>query len=431
MKSLIKKLIRYDVLYHHIKSSIFYHAWKKINGDIANALHGNPTKNFFVIWVTWTNGKTTVVNMLHCILNPLVSPSVMVSTALIKIWNQTIRNEKKMTSLDVYDLYTILETAKKQWCKVAILETSSHGLDQLRFEGIDFDCAVLTNITLDHFDYHGTMEDYVEAKKKLFLKVLKNSKANKYASFPFDDQVGRKRYDEMPFEKKISFGLQHSAVLKAEDIKESLNGTTFTVNYLGNKYEASIPMLGSFNVQNALAALSVSVQIGVDMKKAIDALRTFEGVPGRLQALTHNDVHYYVDFAHSPDALEKTLWFLAPLKGKGELITMFGAPGLRDKSKRPIMGEIVQKYSDISIVTDDDPDTEDSLKIIQQITAGMTDKKPVYIIPERHFAMKYAIEIAQPGDVVVFAGKGHETIQLTNFWKRKRNDMDELKKLVK
>jgi UDP-N-acetylmuramoyl-L-alanyl-D-glutamate--2,6-diaminopimelate ligase len=430
MKNFIKNLIRYDKLYHIIKSSFFYVARKRSSGQLANAMNNNPAKDMFIIGVTGTNGKTTVVNMLHKMLNELVAPTVMVSTALIKVGNQVIKNEKKMTSLDIFDLFSLLASAKKQWCKIAILETSSHGLDQHRFECVDFDYALLTNITQDHLDYHGTMEDYIDAKKKLFLQVLTNAKKNTYGSFPMDDKIGKKRYEDISLEKKISFGIHHSAVLKAEDIKETLAGTTFTVNYLGNKYEVQSKMLGTHNVYNFIAALSVGVQIGVDIKQAIQSLSELAGVPWRLEHYEKNNIHYFVDFAHTPDALEKTLWFLAPLKGTGKLITMFWAPGVRDRTKRPIMGQIVQKYSDVSIVTDDDPDTEDNIKIIEEILKGMNQTKEIHILPERHFAMKFACEIAKPGDIVVFAGKGHETVQLTNFWKRKWNDTVELMKLL-
>lgn len=364
-------------------------------------------------------------------LNDLVAPTVMVSTALIKIGNQEIKNEKKMTSLDIYDLYSILETAKKQWCKVAVLETSSHGLDQHRFEWIEFDFAVLTNITPEHLDYHGTIDDYIEAKKKLFMSVLTNSKPNKYGSFPMDDKIGKKWFEEMSFEKKIAFGVQHSAILKAENIKEDLDGTSFTVSYLGNKHDVKMKLLWTHNVYNFLAALSVGTQIGINIEQAINSLTKVTGVPGRMEYYQKNSINYFVDFAHSPDALEKTLSFLAGLKNKGKLITMFGAPGVRDRLKRPEMGKVVQKYSDIAIVTDDDPDTEDSLRIIEDIIKEMDNKKPMHIIPERHFAMKFTCELANSWDIVVFAGKGHETIQLTNFWKRKWNDTVELMKILR
>ena len=164
MKNLIKKLIWYDKLYKFIKTSFVYQWRKRINWKIANTINGNPSKDFFVIWVTGTNWKTTVANMLHKMLNELLAPTVMVSTASIKIWDQTKVNDKKMTSLDVYQLQSLLADAKTQWCKIAILETSSHWLDQYRFEWVHFDYAILTNVTRDHLDYHKNMDSYTKAK---------------------------------------------------------------------------------------------------------------------------------------------------------------------------------------------------------------------------------------------------------------------------
>ena len=180
MKALLKRLLCYDKLYPLIKDSFFYHMVKKIQAFIANMLYGNPAEGFFVIGVTGTNGKTTTVNLIHCLLNDLVAPTLAVSTADIRIGNKKLVNTKKMTSLDVFDLQSLLSTAKNNGCKIAILETSSQGLDQHRFEGIDFDVAVLTNITHDHLDDHGTVERYAESKKLLFKNVLSNIKQHKF-----------------------------------------------------------------------------------------------------------------------------------------------------------------------------------------------------------------------------------------------------------
>lgn len=179
MKSLLKKIILYDKLYPILKNSIFYHFYKKAQATIARSLYGNPANGFFIIGVTGTNGKTTTVNLIHKILNDNVAPTVAVSTADIRIGKQKLTNTKKMTSLDVFDLQSLLSTAKNNGCKIAVLEASSQGLDQHRFEGIDFDVAVLTNITHDHLDYHGGMEAYAESKKLLFKNVLSNTKQNK------------------------------------------------------------------------------------------------------------------------------------------------------------------------------------------------------------------------------------------------------------
>lgn len=180
MKALVKKLIAYDKLYPALQNSEFYHFFKKTQAQVASYLHGNPAKNFFIIGITGTNGKTTTVNLLHKILNDNLAPTVAVSTACLRIGNQRFANLKKMTSLDASDLQELLSTAQQNGCKVAILEASSQGLDQHRFEGIEFDAAVLINITHDHLDYHGSMENYAESKKLLFKNVLNNHKQTKF-----------------------------------------------------------------------------------------------------------------------------------------------------------------------------------------------------------------------------------------------------------
>jgi UDP-N-acetylmuramoyl-L-alanyl-D-glutamate--2,6-diaminopimelate ligase len=429
MKSLIKKILFYNKIYPILKNSFLYQSRKKFNGQLANSLYGHPSKDFFVIGVTGTNGKTTTVNLLHQILNDNVAKCVSVSTANIRIGEQIIPNKKKMTSLDIYDLQSTLAMAKDSWCKVAVLETSSHGLDQFRFEGVEFDFAVLTNVTLDHLDYHGTMDEYIKAKRKLFDYVIQNTKKNKYASLPMDDKVGRQRFDEMPFDKKIGRSIQWSSSLKAENIVEKTDWTDFTVTYLGKPYPVSTHLLGSFNVYNILAALSVAVEIWINMESAIASVQKVVWVTGRMERIEKNGVHCFVDFAHSPDALEKTLQYLSSIKWANKLITVFWAPGLRDKSKRPIMWAVVDDFSDIIIATDDDPDTENRFTILQELTQNIKKKvlgKDFFIIPERKLAIKFALKKAQAGDVVMFAGKWHETVQLTNLGRRKWSDMEEI-----
>ncbi len=400
-------------------------------GQLANTMYSSPSKDFFVIGVTGTNGKTTTVNLIHKILNDHIAKTVMISTANIKIGNQDLVNTKKMTSLDVFDLQSVLATAKDSWCKIAVLEASSHGLNQYRFEWVEFDFAVLTNITHDHLDFHGTFERYTKAKEKLFRYVLENKKQNKYAAFPADDKIGRQRFEDMPFDKKLSYSIIASSSLKAENIITSTTGTTFSFTYLGKSYDIQTKLVGEFNVYNILAALSVILQIGVNIEQAIQTIASFETVAWRMEQIEKSWVHYFIDFAHTPDALEKTLTYLNNIKWTGRLITLFWAPGCRDKTKRPIMWNIADQYSDILIATDDDPDTENRLEILEQLTMEVKNKtlgKDLFIIPERILAIKFACEIAKEGDVVMFAGKGHETIQLTNFGKRKWSDKEEVLK---
>lgn len=238
-----------------------------------------------------------------------------------------------MTSLDVFDLQSLLSTAKNNGCKIAILETSSQGLDQHRFEGIEFDVAVLTNITHDHLDYHGGMEPYAESKKKLFRNVLSNSKQNKFWIFPADDSYGRKRFEEMPFDKKINYSTQASSILKATQIIEYLDHTEFVFSYLGKLYRSSTKLLWAYNVNNILAAIAVAIQIWLDISTILPSIEAFDGVEGRLQAKEIKGVNCFVDFAHTPDALEKTLSFLAGQKEKKNWLLFLVALVIEIKKK--------------------------------------------------------------------------------------------------
>ncbi len=427
MKKFLKKILFYDKMFDIIKKSFFYHTFKKFQASYYDYMSNSPSKDFFVIWVTGTNGKTTVVNMLHKMLNEKLWKTVSISTSDIRIWDEDIKNDKKMSSLNVSDMQSVLMDAKAQGCKIAVLETTSHGLEQYRFHKIKFDYAVLTNITRDHLDFHGTMNDYIHAKKKLFKYVLNNNKANKYWSFPMDDKTGRKWEEQVAFDKKISYSIHSGSVLRAEKIIEKPESTEFVVKYLGVEYPAKSKMTWEHNVSNFLAALSVGINIGIDIRECIESLSGFEGVDWRNEQIVHDWVRYFVDFAHSPDALDKNLRFLSKIKWEGKIITVFGAPGLRDTAKRPEMGKIAWRYSNILVATDDDPDTENRLTILDQLTKDIQKSEipkgqDIFIIPERKFAIKFATQIAKPWDIVLLAGKGHETVQYTNLGKRKRSD---------
>ena len=427
MKKFLKKLIRYDKIYETLNDSVFYQTYKRLRAKLAAELYNHPSKDFFVIWVTGTNWKTTVVNLLHKILNDNVAPTVAISTANIKIWNEIMENTKKMTSLDCFDLQQTLATAKASWCRIAVLETSSQWLDQYRFEWIKFDFAVLTNITMDHLDYHKTMENYADAKKKLFKYVLTNWKDKKYASFCTDDKIGKKWFEEMAFDQKVSYSIHNSAVIKATKIEEWLEGTYFEFSYLWQKFSGTTQLIWSYNICNIMWAISVATSLWLEMNPIIKSIEDFEWVSGRMEPVYTDWVKYYVDFAHTPDWLEKTLSFANSNKWEWRLIAIVGAPGNRDKEKRPIMWDIAVKYADVIIFTDDDPDTENRLSILNQLSKTIqekwySNKKKVFIIPERRYALQFATEIARKWDVVVSCGKWHEQVQITNFGKRKWND---------
>jgi len=196
-----------------------------------------------------------------------------------------------MTSLDIKDLLSIMAHAKTEWCTIAVIEVSSHGLDQLRFEWIQFDMAVLTNITPEHLDYHGTFEEYIDAKKTLFHYVLSNTKTNKMAILPKDDETGRQRAEQMAFDTTISFWIRSTAMMRANDVKQYRDHTTFSLEYLGANYPVQTSLIGEFNVYNEIAAISVATAIGLPIEKSISAIQSFSQVNGRMNLIEHNWVH--------------------------------------------------------------------------------------------------------------------------------------------
>lgn len=416
-----------------LRKTVFYRMFKKYRSKLANMINGYPSSWMFVIWITWTDGKTTTANILHKLINDNLWKAALISTVNIKIWDEDIFNKAKMTSLDPMQLHKILSYAKEKWCKYAVLEVSSHGIDQYRFEWVSFDMWILTNITAEHLDYHKTIENYANTKKQLFYWIIKNLKKVKYAIFPKDSEFWRQWYEELAFDKSMDYWIMISSGLKAENVKESLHSTSFNVKYLWKEYPLEIKLLWKFNVYNTLAAMWAWILLWISLESVFKSVSSFQWLPWRMQSLIHEWVTYFVDFAHTPNWLESVLKFLYNVKGEGKIITVFWAPGERDKFKRPQMWKAADQYSDIVILTDDDPTGENRYDIIAWVYKWIKRKEwdTFYVLPEREMALSMAINLAKPWDVVFLAGKGHEQVQLTNFGKRKWNDMDTLKALLK
>lgn len=387
----------------------------------------------FVIGVTGTDGKTTTCNLIHHLIQNNLGNCIMVSTANIKFGNQVIFNDTKMTSLSPFDLNKLLSQAKSQWFNYAVIEASSHGLSQHRLEGISFSCGVLTNISAEHLDFHDSFDEYANSKKKLFLNVVKNNLSQKYGVLPKDDEYGRKRLTEILFDKQIDYGINISSTLRAENIVEKLDYTDCEIKYLGKSCPLSLKIPAKFNVYNALAAISVGILVGIDLIQIIKTLETFVPVDGRVNILKNKDITYIIDFAHTPAALKSLLEYAQNTKWDGRIITVFGAPGLRDTYKRPEMWAIVWQLSDIVILTEDDSQSENTFEILSQVAKGIERKEGenYFIQSNREHAMKLAISLAKKWDIVVCAGKGHERYLLTNYGKIERNDMNKLKEILK
>jgi len=428
----IKQSKNYNKVVSLLRDSFVYSFLKKARSQLANFLNDNPSKYLFVIGVTWTNGKTTTVNILHHILNMIVSKTFLLSTSKVKIWDKSYKKHKRSHMFNVFEVNWLLARARDQWCRIAVLECSTFALGKWNFDGIDFDGAILTNLTHDHDDYTRDFDDHAKQKKQLFRSILRNDKQNKFAVFSKDDKIWRKWFDQMPFDKKINFSINSSSILKAEDIQESLEWTIFVLSYLGKKHTVHTQLLGAVNVSNILAALGMVIEMGVDLNKAIETLKNFVPLEHRLEHITQNNIHYFLDISHSPDALDKTLQYLSHVK-KWKLIVVFGVTWNKGKQHRAKIGKIVERYADIMVATDQEPWTENRLDILHDLTEQIKKKEweNFFVIPERRFAFKFSVEIAQADDIVLYACKHRGYIQRTNIGKRVWNDKEVLLKELK
>ena len=421
----IKKILRW---------SIFYKVYKSLESQLAAAYFWHPSKQLVVIWVTWTDGKSTTSNMIHKILNDNLWKTALFTTVNQKFWDIEQPNKYKMTNVSAWKTQEFLKQAVEAGCKYCVLEVSSHGIDQKRVANIDFDAAVLTNITPEHLDYHKTITDYANTKKQLFQWVLRNRKWLWIWVFNKDDDFGKEWEQEMAFKVSLTYGIYSIAQFKWEDIEERLDWTKFKLKYLNQEYDVNLQLPGSFNVYNALAAIATASSLKVKIKDAIKSLEELKPVPGRVNIIEdkNKNVKFVVDYAHTPNALKSVLSFLNKVKWNWKIITVFGAPGMRDQDKRPKMWEIVDKLSDIIILTDDDPDKEDRIKIIKQVQKWIKRKPQdnFWIIPEREVAIELAYKIAQPNDIILVAGKWHETVQLTNYGKRHYSDIETINSII-
>ena len=417
----------------NISNNFFYKYYKKTKAKMAIRNFWNPAENMFIIGITWTDWKSTTTNILHKILNDNIWKSCLISTINYKIWEQNFENNTKMTSLDPTNLHWILKAAKDQGCKIAILEVSSHALEQERFYWIDFDMWILTNITPEHLDYHKTMEDYANAKKKLFKQILWNKKKNKCAVLPKDNEYWRKWFEEMSFDREVDYWVLVASSLKVNNITESLDWTDFEYTYLWTNNSIHTNLLWKFNVSNILAAIGWALIMWVSHENIKKSIAQFAPLPWRLEKVVSNWVTYLIDFAHTPNALDVVHQYIQKVKWNWKIITLFWAPWNRDPFKRPKMWEMVSRFADIMIVTDDDPDSENRFDIISDILKWIKNRElgeNLYVIPERELAIKMAVDLAKPWDIVLLAWKWHENIQVTNTWKRQWNDRKQLEKML-
>ena len=378
---------------------------RKALAAISAAWFGYPAEKMKMIGVTGTNGKTTVTNLIKNVLETCTGEKI----GLIGTNNNIIGTteiETSLTTPESYELQKLFSQMVKQDCTYCVMEVSSHALALHRVHGITFDVGVFTNLTQDHLDFHGTMQNYAEAKAELF-KISKNAVINiddEYSQIMKNAATGR------IFTYAVN---DSSADLSAKELKLSADKVEFLALAVGSLARAELYIPGLFSVYNALSVLAAASLLEIDIKQAAGALKTCGGVKGRAEVVpTNRDFSILIDYAHTPDALENILK-AARSFAKGRVVALFGCGGDRDKTKRPLMAQVAANFSDFVIITSDNPRTEQPSAIIEDILEGIKNKEtPYMLIENRREAIKWAINNAKQGDVIILAGKGHETYQI-------------------
>ncbi len=386
------------VTYIQVKNS------ESVVGRIATAFYGNPTSKLQLIGVTGTNGKTTIATLLYKMFRSFGYKCGLCSTVCNYIDGEAVPTEH--TTPDPITLNRLLGRMADEGCKYAFMEVSSHAVSQHRISGLKFAGGVFTNLTRDHLDYHKTFENYRDAKKAFFDKLSKGA----FAVTNADDKNGMVMVQNTKASVK-TYSLRSMADFKARVLEESFEGMCMDIN----GREVSVPFIGRFNVSNLLAVYAVAVCLGRQPEDILVSLSMLQPVNGRFETLRSADgITAIVDYAHTPDALVNVLTTINDiLKKRGSVITVCGAGGNRDKGKRPIMAQEAVKHSDKVVITSDNPRFEEPQDIINDMLAGLNReqlRKTVSIVDRRE-AIRTACMLAQPGDVVLVAGKGHEDYQ--------------------
>lgn len=373
-------------------------------GIICGNLFGNPARKLKLVGVTGTNGKTTITTLIHHILTACGRKAGLIGTVHTTIGDMVI--PAKYTTPDPMVLQSTFARMVQAGCEYAVMEVSSHGLDQRRLEGCRFDTAVFTNLTQDHLDYHHTMENYYQAKKRLF-------EMSERAVINLDDPTGRRLLEEVPCPCVTFSTHNNQADYTANDIQPARLGSSFAVVGMGVISRVKLNMPGDFSVSNAMAAAACCVGLGLGLDEVCRSLTACPGVEGRAEVIHSDETGIIIrDYAHTPDGLEKILAALRPF-ARGRIVTLFGCPGHRDATKRPKMAKAVAAGSDFIILSSDNPREEDPEAIINDALAGLQGSSvPCKVIPNRYEAILWALAHRQKDDILLLAGKGHEDYQV-------------------
>ncbi len=387
-----------------LENQIIVEDTHKALAEVCGNWFGNPQNKLRVIGVTGTNGKTSVCYMLKKIFEHCGYKTGLLGTVQNMIGDEAYPS--KNTTPGVFELYSLFAKMVDAGCEYAVMEVSSHALDQRRVEGVHFASAIFTNLTQDHLDYHGNMENYFNAKKLLFS-------ISDLAVVNFDDEYGKRIINDTNCRMTTYSAVSNESTYTAKGINYRPDGVDYEMVGFGLIGRIKLKTAGKFSVYNSLAAAVCAKELGMPLNEITDALNSLEGVKGRAEVVpTNRDFTVIIDYAHTPDGLHNILNTFKECP-KNRLIVLFGCGGDRDRTKRPKMGTVAARLSDYVIVTSDNPRTEEPKAIIDDILEGMKDiPTPKKVIENRIEAINFAIANAKPGDIIILAGKGHETYQI-------------------
>lgn len=396
---------------------------RKALGDIADIFYDSPSKKLKLIGITGSKGKTTTSFFIKNIFDKANIKSGLIGTNKNIIGDKVINT--KFTTPEAHVINNLLKSMVDENCKNCVMEVSSHSLAFGRVNNLDFDAAVFTNITSDHMDFHQNFENYLKSKKILFDKL----KSTASAVINIDDT----NFQEIIKDTKaniISYSMKLNADIEIRNVDYSLDGTSFTINYLNKSYQIQTKLIGIFNAYNAAAAFGATVSLGISTNKIIEGLCSMPQVPGRFEVLSGSNKKVIIDYSHTADSLKQALEAIKHIvQDSYKIYTVFGCGGDRDKLKRPIMGKIAEENSSFVYITSDNPRTEDPYDIIKDITIGLNLNNHK-VIENREEAIKTAIQNSEDNSVILIAGKGHENYQEINGIRHHFSDKETAEKYL-
>lgn len=402
---------------------------RRLLGQLVATYYGHPEQELRIIGVTGTNGKTTTTHLLKYLLESSGRKTGLVGTINNKAGSKVLPSTHTTPeSLELFELFAMM---RAEGCTDVVMEVSSHALAQGRTSACNFAGAIFTNLSQDHLDYHGSLEEYKRCKTLLFSGLESSPQAHKYAIINIDDPASA-AFIEASDVPVYTYGEAVSASLRLLHYDTSVGGSSFTVSYQDRQYEVSVPLIGKFNIYNTLAVLACAVAEGINLDTACAMIAQAPQVPGRFELIeAGQSFSCVVDYAHTPDGLQNLLAAAQELKPR-RIITVFGCGGNRDSGKRPIMGRIAGSMSDVAIVSTDNPRLEDPLAIIKQIEIGISEVATNYLVePSRAKAIQLAVNMAEEGDMVVIAGKGHEDYQIIGNERQHFDDREEARQAIR